>query len=170
MNCPDRQELVATLADLERSGEPSRLLAHIDRCSACRRLALEVEPSLLFRRLAEPVESEDEVARMREAVRTLIRSRQAAGRIAVLRRKWGSKAAVGLLAGLAFVLGPRLERFDPDSESVEFRLPTDRVSSVPTMLDPLPSIEDVGIPGARIYQLQDEGLSIVMIVDESLDL
>ena len=170
MTCPSPGRLSLLLEGPEPSGWDAQqeLFSHLDSCADCRNRAIEIDPTLVFRELPSLAVSDGEVDRMRDAVHTLLRNRGLVERVSDPHRGI-RRAAIGLLAGLALILGPEMRRLDPG-------LPVDGTARIPALIasvqDPIPypSIEDVDPPSARVYQLQDEGLSIVMIVDESLDL
>ena len=173
-------------------------LAHFDRgCQDCRRTALAADPTLVFRRLvavAEPTPAQEssDVDAMRRAVAAM----RAASRVEAVERKrqtlswkrWGL-AAVLALAALTLPSGEarhplaRLDQLDQLSQRPDFAGGLrggllsgflsdgrDAALAVPaSMGDDLPTVDGVNRPGARVYHMDGEGLAVVMIVDESLD-
>jgi hypothetical protein len=196
--CPNWRELLKGRFERPAATtEPEGLalaLAHFDACPACRREACRIDPTLIFRRLpAAALDFDVEAERMRLAVagmraseRVEIRHATALGR-PLGRRLRGHGARWALAAGLAaasLVLGGRGGRSDLaggsapqlDGRATSAALSAVSGASVPARLDPLAApvavesaVEDLGRPDARIYQLDGERLSVVMIVDEKLD-
>lgn len=193
VSCPDWKTLAAWRADpsSQEPAEWSGALAHFDRgCQDCRRTALAADPTLVFRRLlavAEPTPAQEasDVDSMRRAVAAM----RAAGRVEAVERKgrtlswkrW-AVAAVLALAVLTLPAGEarhpldRLDRLDPRPEFAGGLLgsllgdPRGAALAVPaSMGDDLPTVDGVNRPGARVYHMDGEGLAVVMIVDESLD-
>jgi len=191
--CPNWRELLSPRFERPKATtatEPEGLalaLAHFDACPACRREACRIDPTLIFRRLpATALDFEVEAERMRLAVAGMRASERVETRHATAvgrplgRRLRGHGARWALAAGLAaasLVLGGRGDLAGSRSE------PSGRPASlavsgevVPASFDRLEApaavesaVEDLGRPDARIYQLDGERLSVVMIVDEKLD-
>ncbi|HZF10181.1 MAG TPA: hypothetical protein VFE33_15440 [Thermoanaerobaculia bacterium] len=195
--CPDWRALTAHRIDpLGRRGretdEPAgwtEALAHLDGCPDCRRAALEADPTLLFRRLpALPPPVLDlapaALAAEVESIRLAVAGMRTARRLApppersLLRRSrhWGAAAGLAIAAlslgatpalrpaphGIAALTAPRTVRLPAPPANV--RLVSDRVP------DRVPTIEELNRPAARVYQMDGgENLSVVMIVDERLD-
>jgi hypothetical protein len=195
MSCPDWKALAAWRDD-SRAEEPAEwrdALAHFDRgCSLCRRAALAADPTLVFRRLAAvpeptPLQEASDVESMRRAVAAM----RAASRVEEVERRasrtinWTRWAAAAALAVVALSM--------PGDDAHFRRTPAGDLMSVATLAAPavlsldgpeavplpaasqaasvedLPSVEGVNRPGARVYHMDGEGMSVVMIVDESLD-
>jgi len=182
--CPDWPSLVrhrAAADEAEPSGWPDAL-AHLDRCPRCRAAAVAADPTLLFRRLAaapplaslgSPASESEEVEAMRLGVSAL----RAASRLAAERRphvlhgwqRWAVAAALGLMV---LSLGSAGLPSQSTSSSAGLaaapaRSPAARPNVVP-VAGPS-SIEGLNRPDARVYQMDGDHLSVVMIVDESLD-
>jgi hypothetical protein len=171
--CPDWTALAAHRR--ERDGaEPAawgEALAHLDGCAACRRAAPAVDPTLLFRRLVAaplPLDERAEVEAVLQGVTALRAARRVAQRSG-RGRSWARWAAAAVLAFLALSM---------DNEGLPRALHTAgraplAAAAVPAALGRLPLLDGIEGPaaraGARIYQLEGEDLSVVMIVDESLD-
>jgi len=190
--CPDWRALTAhrldPVADTgDAAQEPAgwdEALAHLDGCPACRRAALTADPTLLFRRLpALPAPFLDlspaaEAAEV-EAVRLAVASMRTARRLAPARepasrryRQWGAAA---VLAGAAVSLGsaPGLPAAGSHAAAVAPVPHTVRLPAPPPGLrlvaDRVPMVE-LNRPAARVYEMDGgENLSVVMIVDERLD-
>jgi hypothetical protein len=165
VSCPEWSHLAA-----QRDAEPeawTQALEHFDGCPRCRPQALRSDPLLVFRRLPvvelTPAEERSEVESMRHAVAAM----RTAGRLESRRRfagwrRWAA-AAVLAVASLAMTRGRA-----PHPETA---VPPPAVRSalaLPAAQEP-PAIEGLNRPGARIYHMDGEGLSVFMIVDESLD-
>ena len=168
-------------ARLERGAAPAAESAapnHLAQCDECRRLAYALDPSLVFLKLREPGtgrESSDaagaaEIAAMRERVATM-RSMRA------MNMKWpgaarrGTRAlgwrwaAAALLVGAGLAQGDRPAAVAP----LPLALAAGPAATMPTELELQPVVEELGRPEARVYQFAGDDLSVVMIVDETLD-
>ena len=155
MSCPDWVALTAHRFDrsCEEPSGWSEALVHLDSCPSCRRAAFAVDPTLAFRR--PPAPKEVDVESILQGARVLRR----ASRVRPP-RLWREAAAAAALVTVALWVAPSgapVEDFKI-SESV----PNPYVESLPT-------VEAVDRPEARIYQLADDELSMVMIIDETLD-
>lgn len=173
MSCPRSAAAAweALLAHRSERGVPppaglEEALAHLDSCPSCRQSALRVDPLLLFRgarSLSEPVDTAAFVA----AVRAGRRQRRVERR-AGPRRPAGVAAA--LVAGALLLAPSALFR---GGETARPARPAARQAARPTApvlgLSAHPVIENLDRPGARVYQWGSESVSVVMVVDESLD-
>jgi len=162
VSCPDWSGVAA-----RREAEPSgwaAAVAHYDGCSLCRREALAADPLLVFRRLPveemTPAEEQAEV----DAVRQAVTAMRTAGRLEVRRRfaGWRRWAAAVVLAAAALSVGRDKAR---NLETLVMA----PVSEAPAAAAAGPTLEGLNRPGARVYHLANEGVSVVWIVDESLD-
>lgn len=189
MSCPDWTALTAHRHG--RSGtEPagwSAALSHLDGCRDCRRQALAADPTLVFRRLAAvPAERMSAAGERAEAdaVRLAVAAMRTASRLESLERpraggawrRWAA-AAVLTLASLAVPSNPsRPVRMDGGEaallrEGRPFAEPAGAAMTADRQLDlSSPVVEGVNLPGARVYHMSGEGLSVVMVVDESIDI
>jgi hypothetical protein len=174
--CPDWTALAAHRRDRD-GAEPAawgEALAHLDGCPACRRAAPAADPTLLFRRLARveaPLDERAEVEAVLQGVTALRAARRVAQRSG-RGRSWARWAAAAVLAFLALSM---------DNEGLSRALHTAgsaplAAAAVPAAfgaMGRLPLLDGIEGPAARasarIYQLEGEDLSVVMIVDESLD-
>lgn len=164
MSCPDWLALSA-----ERERDPgtdppgwAEARAHLAVCAGCRAQAIDLDPSLLFVNLPAPRVAAADVADMQRAVAALVRAERVDARPRA-RRLWrGAAAAAVVLLALAVEAGPR--RAAPGPVAVAAAL-----TGVESDLGSPPVIEELDRPEARVYQLPAEGLSVVMIVDASLD-
>lgn len=183
MTCPDWRALVAA-RDAEPAADPltwSQARRHAAECSRCRGEALAADPLLLFARLPERTVAPQEITAMQAGVASLIR----AGRVVEVRLPEGSDArslrerafrriaaVLGVCSLLALSGAPRTRSAGPgdfagvggiDGLGVALEA---QVEGAP----PLPSVvEELYRPGARIYELPQAGMAVVMIVDASLD-
>jgi hypothetical protein len=169
-------------------------------CKLCRRQSLAADPTLVFRRLAAvpavtmtEAEERSEV----ESVRTAVAAMRTASRLDSLRldsldtgprpsslwKRWstGAVAAVLALAALALPSG-----YSPSKhvQIAQMALAGPERSAPPAVAGPLdepmpaaqqvdldePVVEGVNLPDARVYHMSGEGLSVVMVFDESLDI
>jgi len=161
VSCPEWRRL-AVLREDEPEGW-TLALEHFDRCPSCRPEALKADPLLLFRRLpvAEltPAEERSEVESMLLAVTAM----RTAGRLESRRRfaGWRRWAAAAVLAIASLAL--------TRDRVPQLATATAAAPALPAAQEPL-AIEGLNRPGARVYQMNGEGLSVTWIVDESLEI
>jgi hypothetical protein len=167
MSCYDWRRLLAHRFDpsVAPPADWSAAEAHLEACGPCRRIALAIDPALAFRSAAVWEPAPGDVAAIRQAVRTLRRaSALESGESGVGRtRQSGPRAAAALFA-LVLALHP----------SSTARSPVEPGSvAVPRLLraagPAAPAIEGIDRPDARVYEWGADDLSVVMVVDESLD-
>ncbi len=179
---PRLAPLVARRLERAAAGEAESALAspafgHLETCPSCRRAAVTLDPTLALRALAAAAEGApagDEVEAMRLAVETLRCSRRSERRGGVRSAWWKTAAAAVLAAGALYQLPGAVPRapagraqVDPLLEALASRPVTPGV--VPAYLSSLPMVEELDRPDARVYQLGGGDVSVVMIVDETLD-
>lgn len=199
MSCPDWKTLAAWRDDprAEEPAEWREGLAHLDQgCTLCRRAALAADPTLVFRRLAVvPAPAPAQEASEADAMRRAVAAMRAASRVEASERRgrplgslsWKRWAAAAALAVAALSMpgdDARLRREPLAAPPMSARLlPAALSEAMPAALragspealpaavagDGLPTVEGVDRPGARVYHMDGEGLSVVMIVDETLD-
>lgn len=180
MNCAELQRLAPDsllASDLEPAQQ--RLAAeHLRDCPECRRRAVEADPSILFLELPTLEVGEAEVEAVRSTVNAMRRARVLESEASrPLSRWWRQAAAAVLLAGVLLLPGdtPVEQRTGESSpalvaETWELVAPLEDAGLLVSASEPSSVIENLNRPQARIYQLTEEDLSLVMIVDESLDL
>ena len=141
-------------------------LEHLRECGACRERALIEDPTLVFVAGEAVAVSEAEVEAMVADVGNLIRARETERAAdSSGRRVWRYAAAAAAAAVMVF-----LPTFS--ARQVTGTADTAQVGPAPgadLSESPAPMIEALDRPEARIYQLGEEDLSIVMVVHESLD-
>ena len=166
MSCPDWRRLAA-LREAQPELDPPGWEAvrdHLASCPACRREAVAADPLLAFTRLAEPPADPGLEHEMQGAVAAMIR----AARLETPRRSARAAGLAKLAAGLGTVA---LLMFSgsPPGRAPE---PTNLAAADALVIDEGPAtaiLEDLDRPGARIYELPQDDLAVVMIVDSSLD-
>lgn len=191
MTCPDWDRLVEHRfhPDSGRDEGPDgwrEALRHSEECRDCRRQALELDPTLLFASLGRREDPEDAAyltglgARVRSALRAREMERSLDGPGERLRERRVPATAAALLMAAGLLLATHGGRVTPPAAPGDGALlpthPTiarwafgDATLPVADAATP-PLIESLDRPQARVYQLgQDDDLSLVMIVDESLD-
>jgi len=166
-----------------------RALAHLDGCPSCAPRALAADPALVFRRLPAPEIGAADVEAMRRAVESMRRAdrvahgapgtpagRSAASRLRRLRLpapgSWRQIAAAAALAAASF--GLWLSAPDEASRTAE---PLAAVAAPSAALVPSarnlaaePVFLDLAEPrAADVYQVGEEDLLVVMVMDETLD-
>lgn len=174
---PDRHPNWALLvAERDAGAEPAgweAALAHMEGCDGCRRRALAADPSLVFRRLPTVATGADDVDSMRRAVAALRQASRAIGTESAApapRADAGEQArrfaaalvlaAAGL--GVWFAAGQGEE---PAAASSPAHLAT------PAVAAGLPVFEDLRRPHEPdVYQVGGDDLTVVMVVDETLDI
>jgi hypothetical protein len=159
----------------EASEEWREAVRHLDGCDACRAEALAADPLLAFRRVGReadeaPAAREASIRSMRDEVRAINRSRRLAARRSAHRRRRIAAAAVlvGVLVALA-LLAPRNGILVRDAVVLDAALPVPAPSGPLAEPSPPSLVEDLDRPGARVYEMRRSGLSLAMIVDDTLD-
>lgn len=176
MSCPDWRSLLKhrlETVELEPPAEWPQAVEHLERCPACRRQALSLDPSMLFAVSAPLPVSDDEVGEIKANVRTLVRARAAERTTHRLRRGLGRIAAAAAVVGLMVLMPTHSSR---QALSPGAAAPTPAGDAALSTLGdeafaeaPAPVIEPLDLPAARIYQLGGGDFSIVMVVDDSID-
>jgi hypothetical protein len=189
VSCPDWRTLAAWRED-PQADEPAEwreALAHLDRgCAHCRRAAVAADPTLVFRRLAAPsAPAPAQEASEADAMRRAVAAMRAASRVEGSERRagswswkrWGTAAALAVMALSIPGDDGRLRREPAAVGLMNVAMPAALSAGGPesalagqaALGDDLPTLEGVNRPGARVYHMDGEGLSVVMIVDETLD-
>lgn len=155
MSCPDWVDMTAHRFDSSRDEPPGwdRALEHLDLCPLCRRSALALDPTLLFR---------DPVTTKAVDVESILMGVRVLRRASPKRRSYAWREAAAAAALLAIGLWTA-----PSGSSLR-QIQLSESPPIP-YVENLPVVEAVDRPEARIYQLADDELSMVMIVDETLD-
>jgi hypothetical protein len=189
VSCPDWRDLVAARDAAPGIDPPGWAAArsHAAQCERCRTQALAADPLLLFARLPERAVSAVEIADMQASVAALVRASRVAQHPATPlmpsalssspadargERSLGNAApgllsatrvaaALGICSLLALSGVPRSPSRAPGSLAES--------ASVPGASAPGSAVEELDRPGARIYELPQSDMSVVMIVDASLD-
>lgn len=193
MSCPDWISLTAHRRERDGS-EPagwSEALTHLDGgCKDCRRQALAADPTLVFRRLAAvpavsmtPAQERSEADAVRAAVAAMraasrLDSLEARPRTSSVWKGWSTAALAACLALAALVVpsNPVKVVASGAKDAAIFREgrvevePLDEPVAAMQQVDLEPVVEGVNLPDARVYHMSGEGLSVVMVVDESLDI
>lgn len=178
MSCPDWKLLMADRAGGDDPPGWNAALAHMDECDGCRRTALAADPSLVFRRLPAFTADAAEVDAMRRGVANLRHASRVVGegQDAVPRRRrffadrLRHLAAALVLAAAGFGLW-----FAGTGDDAPAAHPAEPIPAVATAAPHgsagLPVFEDLSRPHqADVYQVGEEGLTVVMMVDETLDI
>jgi hypothetical protein len=169
VSCPEWSRLSA-----QREDEPqgwTAALEHFDGCQQCRPEALKADPLLVFRRL--PVTELNSAAERSEveSMRLAVAAMRNAGRLESRHRfaGWRRWAAAAVLAGAALAVSrDRTPHSIPAPGFAGTVSPTAVHAASPSVAEPA-AIEGLNRPGARVYHMDGEGMSVFMIVDESLD-
>lgn len=193
MSCPDWRELAAlrevAAPDLPAWAEARR---HAAQCEGCRKEALAADPLLLFARLPERRVTPGEILDMQAAVTALVRAGRVAGsspagsdtsdssehlgggsaaggvRRSVRFSFMRLAAALGIcsllaLSGAPRPRSPRVGTLDGGAVLAAQGASAEEAQSYGSV------VEELDRPGARIYELPQSGMAVVMIVDASLD-
>lgn len=192
MSCPDWIGLTAHRRErrLRDAAEPegwSEAMAHLDGCNLCRRQALAADPTLVFRRMAAvpaaamtPAEERSEA----DAVRAAVTAMRAASRLDSLEarprtssgwKRWSTGALAAVLALAAVIVPSRPAKVASEAPlvrqaRVEAGLLDEPVPAAQQVDLEEPVVEGVNLPDARVYHMSGDGLSVVMVFDESLDI
>lgn len=197
MSCPDWIGLTEHRRDDRDASEPagwSEALTHLDGCNLCRRQALAADPTLVFRRMAAvpaatmtPAEEQSEA----DAVRTAVAAMRAASRLDSLEarprtssvwRRWSTGALAAVLALAVVVVPSKPEKVGSNAADMADFSYEGRGEQIEAGLldEPVPAaqqvdlgetvVEGVNLPDARVYHMSGEGMSVVMVFDESLDI
>lgn len=158
MSCPDWTALA-----VRRDDGWEAAVEHFDGCTLCRREALAADPLLVFRRLPAseltPAEEQAEIDAVRQAVTAMRKAERLEWRRSFAGwRRWAAAAVLAVAAltvGRDRVAGPERAGETPAAPM--------------SLAAPAPTLEGVNRPGARVYHMDGEGLSVVMVFDESLD-
>jgi hypothetical protein len=178
MSCPDWRVLSPDSRETEAWSEA---LAHFDSgCAQCRRDALKADPTLVFRSLRSPAPAASMDSSSIDSMRQAVAAMRAASRVdsAVHHTAWKRWAVAAALVLAALSIPADNVRKHRDQVAAEGPRPAALLGAVmPAALvsglgggdGDLPTVEGVNHPDARVYHMDGEGLSVVMIVDESLD-
>lgn len=173
MSCPNWSELLEQReqAKQELPSDWSEAIGHLRGCRGCRSEALRLDPTLLFSTQPTLEVTDAEVSDIVASVRTLRRSRQTEEDVGEPRRRWGRFAAAAAAIFLLVLLPNLTPRQAAPPLTDSPRLASEFVAAPGSIVGDLsaPVIEPLDLPLARIYQLGEEDLSVVMVVDESLD-
>ena len=181
MNCPDWRPLLAHRFDptLATPDAWCRAEEHLRGCAMCRRAATAIDPTLAFRDAARWAPPTAEIADIHRAVRTLRRAseverRAGAGKQSapsrargVSRRERGPLAAAALFALVLALQPASVSRNTGDAPATPEPAAAGRL--LRAARPAAPAIEGVDRPDARVYEWGADDLSVVMVVDESLD-
>lgn len=183
MSCPEWKTLAAHRLDpgAREPAEWSEALDHFDGgCRLCRRDALRADPTLVFRRMPALEMTPTREASEVDAVRQAVAAMRTASRVEALERRrsrisgsggwkrWAA-AAVLTLAALSIPSDDGGRGARPGFAS----RPLEQTVALPAAfgeVSDLPTIEGVNRPDARVYHMDGDGLSLTMIIDESLEI
>jgi hypothetical protein len=183
VTCPDWRSLVAARdaqpdADLPAWEDARR---HAASCRRCRSAALAADPLLVFARLPERSVTAEQIGDMQAAVSALVRAgrvgqsaeRASASRHGVtegrsaVSRVSRFAAALGVCSLLALSGAPR--RHAPVFGTLAAGQSARGEAAVEDGAPLDSALEELDRPGARIYELPQSDMAVVMIVDASLD-
>jgi hypothetical protein len=184
VSCPDWKALAVARAAHPESDPPEwgEARAHLAACPACRAAAVAADPLLLFSRLA-PAQETPRAAdpEMLDGVLALVRASRVAGGEAPVaasparsaRRVRRARIAAAILLASLFALSDSARRpastaaVEPEIVAAEsgFELAVESDPAEPL----LPAVEDLDRPEARIYELSEADLAVVLIVDPGFD-
>jgi hypothetical protein len=172
VSCPDwtglvalRETVLRERADAE-TPEWTAAMTHFDACPRCRRDAVAADPVLVFRRLPTPEMPEGEERAEVEAMRQAVAAMRTARRVESRRhfagwRRWAA-AAVLALASLSVSW---------DKVPVPERVAVEPAVAAPDEPRPAASsatLEALDGSDARVYQINGQGLTAFMVVDNKL--
>ncbi len=180
MTCSEGRRLMgrfrsdARLHDSERRG----LMEHFAGCTRCRREGLAIDPTLLLLGASSLEMRSSEIVSIRQTVQAMRRARELERAGARPWRRVRRAAAMSvLLTALLLFPGGGQERLEERNATSGHQTPSSgslyslgEGHTQISIWDSLSLIENLDRPDARIYQWTEQDLSVVMIVDESLDL
>lgn len=176
MSCPNWRALAV------ESPAWDAAVAHFDGgCRLCRREALTAEPTLVFRQLRgvgpatmSPAQEASEVDAVRQAVAAM-RTASRVDSIEQRSRRFGWKrwavAAALAAAALSIPADNAWQHFAAQRQELASQPESMLRGVVPAAYsrEADPGTGSTSRPGARVYHMDGDGMSVVMIVDESLD-
>ena len=176
MSCPRWNEL-ARRRDEETGREAwRRAVSHLDECDGCRGEALRADPTLLFRRLPSPDVSPSDVDSMRERVALLRRAREleriesSSGEHGSSRWRWGARvASLLLVAGSLTAVDLRSPEGAPADPFASLATKGVPAEELPTQLRAQPVLEGADRPFDQVVEWTHSDLSLVVLVDDRLD-
>lgn len=177
-SCYDWSALLAHRFDADAAPPAEWPVAevHLGGCDDCRQAASAVDPTLAFHDAAQWVPEQPEIEAMRQAVATLRRSGQLSAEVAAARQggrtlapqRFGRRRRIvsAALFALALALLPGRTAVNgvDGANGVDHLEPRFEISATPAS-----AIEGLDRPQARVYEWGADDLSVVMVVDESLD-
>ena len=173
MTCPDWRRLTAA-----RDASPAdplgweEALVHLEGCASCRRAAVEADPTLIFRRLPPLAVGADEVEAMRLRVAALrgarAVARPAAARLLPRRLAWQPVAAAAALA-VAMLAGDHAPGGAPGAGAARAAASRAMPPELGAELAAQPLLEELDQPYDHVVQWNAEDVSVVLVVDERLD-
>lgn len=169
MSCPEWRRVAA-----RRDDEPAgwtAALEHLDGCPRCRPEALKADPLLVFRRL--PVTDLNPTAERSEAesMRLAVAAMRNASRLESSHRfaGWRRWAAAAVLAVASLAVSRDRSPHSTSAIAAAVAPPAVQNAAAPPATPEPAAIEGLNRPGARVYHMDGEGISVFMIVDENLD-
>ena len=172
MTCPDWRALAARRASGEEPIEWPQALDHLDGCPDCRHAAPLADPVLLFRRLPTVELAAEEVEEMRLRVQVLRRGRRfepllRSRRVTVQR----AAAMIALLGGLTLLGGHSGLGSRPGGEPFLASDPWPYLAATSLTEDEIaqPLLEEIDQPFDQVVQWSGEDFSMVLVVDQRLD-
>ncbi len=177
MSCPNWRALAPASPAWDEA------VAHFDGgCRLCRREALTAEPTLVFRQLRgvgptvmSPAQEASEV----DAVRQAVAAMRTASRVDSIEHRsrrlgWKRWAVAAALAAAALSIPADNAWRHLEAQRQELASQPEsmlRGGVVPAAYgrEADPALSGTSRPGARVYHMDGDGMSVVMIVDESLD-
>lgn len=146
---------------------------HFADCAACRRELLDTDATLLFLGASRLEVDASEIAAVRQTVDAMRRTRD----LELPERRTPGRAQRAVAAGFllaALLVLPAGERPSEAPSPVDGQRAAAffqrRGATLVSDLESPSVLENLDRPTARVYQLTENDLSVVMIVDETLDL
>ena len=157
-------------------------LAAMDADPEERELALDADPLLLFRRLPEEKTGPVDIEAMKSAVASLRMAKDSMSRAdemqrSPVRREWASRGSLAALLALALTIAGMVGIDRPPTSETD--LPTwtqarleepAALAAIPAEVAELPLVEEVDPEIGPWMQIEDEGLSLVVVMSPGGDL
>jgi hypothetical protein len=174
VTCPDWNRLLAHR--LEGSAEPPAdwpsAWAHLQACAACRATASRLDPTVAFRGVAPWSPLAADIEAILSGVRTLRRADRLASTAEDRRRPKRTQARHRAVPAALFAVLLALLPGSTARRGVDTAAPLQRQApplAALRVVPAAPALDGLDRPQARVYEWGGDDLSVVMVVDESLD-
>lgn len=170
-SCPDWRSLCER-HEIANDDSPDWLAAlrHLDRCPACQNTAPAFDPTLMFRRLPALEVGRDDVEAMKQAVAGMRRGQTIERRTSSARPWLRAAAVAAVLLGSLMLSGARdlAPQIVPEASVPEVGMTPKAVASEVDLWR-MPLIETIDPSYSSLIQVDDDDLSVVLVVSPDVD-